>query len=199
MSNGTNPTTRRRFGLVVMTVLVASIIALAAASGWSVLAGDGELAVDLGAAAGAVAVFAFLLASVRRPPTLDVRVVPGELHVRFLGLDVLWSMRREIRIPLDHLVTVQVHRPASLWSGWWHRRLGTVIPDTIKAGWFGGRGRRELWDVRGGADVIDLRLAPPTPVSRLVLQVPDPHALAQRLTTATGDRRTPGTTREERP
>lgn len=189
MSNGTNPTTHRRSGHIVMTVLVASLIVLAVASGWSALAGDGEQAVDLGAAAAAVAVLAVLLAAVRRPPTLDVRVVPGELHVRFLGLDVLWSMRREIRIPLDHLVTVRVHRPASLWSGWWHRRLGTVIPDTIKAGWFGGRGSRELWDVRGGADVIDLWLAPPTPVARLVLQVPDPHALAQRLTTATRNQR----------
>ena len=199
MSNETGSPSRRRPGFIVMAVLVTLLVVLASASGWSALAGDGERAVDLGAAAAAVAVLAVLLAAVRRPPVLDARVVAGELAVRFHGLDVLWSLRRDIRIPLDHVVSVRVHRPASLWSGWWHRRLGTVIPATIKAGWFGGRDERELWDVRAGADVIDLRLAPPSPMSRLVLQIPDPHALARLLRTATHDVRTAQTTREEQP
>ena len=61
--------------------------------------------------------------------------------------------------------------------------LGTVIPQIIKAGWFAGPDKRELWDVRAGAEVIDLELSPPSPMSRLVLQVPDPSALALTLTT----------------
>lgn len=69
---------------------------------------------------------------------LAVRVVAGELRVRFHGWDALWSLRREVRIPVDHITSVRVHRPDSLWSGWW----------------------------------------------RLVLQVPDPNALALTLTTA---------------
>jgi hypothetical protein len=174
----------RRPGAIVMAVLVTLLVVLASASGWSALADEGERAVDLGAAAAAVAMLAVLLAAVRRPPDLEVRVVASELDVRFHGLDVLWSLRREVRIPLDHLVSVRVHRPDSLWSGWWHRRLGTVIPATIKAGWFGGRDERELWDVRAGADVVDLRLAPPAPMSRLVLQVPDPAALVRSVTAA---------------
>ena len=185
MSNETDSAPRRRAGLIVMAVLVTLLVVLGAASAWSALAGEGEGAVDLGAAAAAVAVLAVLLAAVRRPPFLEVSVTGAELDVRFHGLDVMWSLRRDVRIPLDRITSVRVHRPASLWSGWWHRRLGTVIPATIKAGWFGGRDERELWDVRAGADVIDLRLAPPSPMSRLVLQVPDPHALAQLLTTAT--------------
>jgi len=199
MSNGTNPTIRRPPGFIVMAALVTLLLVLASVSTWSALAGDGERAVDLGAAATAVAALAVLLAAVRRPPVLDVRVAPGELEVRFHGWDVLWSLRREVRIPLDHVAIVRVHRPATLWSGWWHRRLGTVIPATIKAGWFGGPDGRELWDVRAGADVIDLRLASPSPMSRLVLQVPDPQTLAQLLATATRNVRTAQTAREERP
>lgn len=199
MSNKTDSASRRRPGVIVMAVLATLLVVLASASGWSALAGEGERAVDLGAAAAAVAVLAVLVAAVRRPPALEVRVVANELDVRFHGLDVLWSLRREVRIPLDHLVSVRVHRPDSLWSGRWHRRFGTVIPATIKAGWFGGRDERELWDVRAGADVIDLRVVPPSPMARLVLQVPDPHALAQRLTTPTRTVRTAQTTRQERP
>lgn len=183
MSNELNPTIHRRPGRAVMTVLVTLVVILVTASALAALAGDGDLAVDLGAGGAAVGVLAMLLVGARRPPHLDVRVGVGDLDVRFNGWDVLWSLRRRIRIPLNHIASVRVHQPDSLWSGWWHRRLGTVVPGTIKAGWFGGHGKRELWDVRAGADVIDLQLAPPSPMSRLVLQVPDPHTLAQRLTT----------------
>ncbi|MET0916582.1 MAG: hypothetical protein ABWY81_10335 [Jiangellaceae bacterium] len=112
MSNTFTQTTPRRPGSAVMAALVTLAVVLVAASLLSGLSGAGELAVDLGAAAAAVMVLAVLLAAVRRPPNLDVRVVAGELRVRFHGWDALWSLRREVRIPVDH---------DSLWSGWWHR------------------------------------------------------------------------------
>lgn len=199
LSNEPSSTVRRRAGRAVMTVLVTLLVILVAGSALAALAGDGDRAVDLGAGGAAVGVFTMLLVGARRPPDLDVRVGVDELDVRFCGWEVLWSLRREIRIPLDHVASVRVHRPDSLWSGWWHRRLGTVVPGAIKAGWFGARGKRELWDVRAGADVIDLQLVPPSPMSRLVLQVPDPHTLAQHLTTARPSPRTADTAREERP
>jgi hypothetical protein len=98
---------------------------------------------------------------------------------------------------VDHITSVRVHRPDSLWSGWWHRRLGTDIPQTIMAGWFAGPDKRELWDVRAGAEVIDLELSSPSPMSRLVLQVPDPSALALTLTTAAPTARGAGKPRKE--
>ena len=58
MSNKTDSASRRRPGVIVMAVLVTLLVVLASASGWSALAGEGELAVDLGAAAAAVAVLA---------------------------------------------------------------------------------------------------------------------------------------------
>ena len=186
MSNETGSSSRQA-AFIVVAALVALLVALMFASAWAALAGEGERAVDRGAGAAAVAVLAVLLTAVRRPPVIDAHVVGGELDVRFHGIDVLWSLRREVRVPLDHVVSVRVDRPVSLWAGWWHRRIGIVIPATIKAGWFGGRHERELWDVRAGADVIDLELDPPSPVSRLVLQVPDPYALARLLQTATRD------------
>lgn len=197
MSTKMDVSSSHRPGFMVMTALGTLLVVLAGASIWTALTGAGEGAVDLGAAAAAVAVLALLVAAVRRPPALHARVDAGELDVRFHGWDVLWSLRREVRIPLAQITGLSVHRPESLWSGWWHRRLGTVIPGTIKAGWYGGPDGRELWDVRAGADVIDLRLAPPSPMSRLVLQVPDPHALAQLLTPTTPNASAAETTREE--
>lgn len=164
--------------------MAALAVVLGAAAVWSAAVGRGESALDLGAAGAAVAALAVLLAAVRRPPTIDVRLVADELCVRFRGWDAVWSLRREIRLPIEHVQAVRVDRPTSLWSGWWHRRLGTVLPGFIKAGWFGGRGNRELWDVRAGAEVVDLRIAPASPVSRLVLQVPDPDALARDVLAA---------------
>jgi hypothetical protein len=167
-----------------MVVLSTLVVVLGTAATWSALAGAGERAVDLAASGAAVTVLVGLVAAVRRAPTVDVRVAAGELVVRFRGWDVVWSLRREVRVPLEQVTSVRVHRPESLWSGWWHRRLGTVVPGTIKAGWFGGPDGRELWDVRAGADVVDLRLASPAPMSRLVLQVPDPAALVRSVTAA---------------
>jgi hypothetical protein len=181
MPNKPDPSTRRRPGFTAMAVLVTMLVVLLAAATWAALTSEGELALNLSAAGVGVAVLIVLLAVVRRPPVLDARVVDGELRVRFGGWDVVWTLRREIRIPLEHIRRVQVYRPENLWTGWWHRRLGTVIPGTIKAGWFRGPDERELWDVRAGADVIDIRLAHPAPMARLVLQVPDPTALADVL------------------
>jgi diacylglycerol O-acyltransferase len=184
MTDKVGPSIRRPPGDIVTAVLITVVVVLATAATWSARAGEGELALDLAAAGAALAVLALLVAAVRRPPELDIRVAAGELRVRFHGWDVLWSLRREVRIPLEQVRSVRVHRPRSLWSGWWHRRLGTVVPRTIKAGWFNGPHGRELWDVRAGADVIDVQLAPPSPITRLVLQVPDPTALARSVTAA---------------
>ena len=143
-----------------------------------------DLVLDLASGAAAVAVLVALYVVVRRPPAIDASVDGAELVVRFRGWDVVWTLRGQVRIPLGSIESVTVHRAESLWSGWWHRRLGTVIPGTIKAGWFGGSGARELWDVRAGAEVVDLRLAESSRLRRLVVQVPDPVALADSLTHA---------------
>jgi len=197
MPNEPNSRPRRKPGATVMAVLVTMLVVLLAAATWAALTGKSEPALNLSAADAAVAVLVVLLGVVRRPPVLDTRVVDGELRVRFGGWDVVWTLRREVRIPLDHIRSVRVYRPERLWPGWWHRRLGTLIPGTIKAGWFRGPDERELWDVRAGADVIDIYLDSPAPLSRLVLQVPDPTALAQRLTASASVQPSATTTRQE--
>lgn len=118
MSNELNPTIHRRPGRAVMTVLVTLVVVLVTASALAALAGDGDLAVDLGAGGAAVGVLTMLLVGARRAPNLDVRVGVGDLDVRFNGWDVLWSLRRRIRIPLNQIARVRVHQPDSLWSGW---------------------------------------------------------------------------------
>jgi hypothetical protein len=176
---------RMRFpGGVLVAVPAVLAAALAAAAISSARGGAGERALDLGIGGAALVVLALLVAAARRPPKIDVTVDDRELGVRFHGWDVVWSLRREVRIPLTQIRSVEVYRPASLWSGWWHRRLGTVVPRLIKAGWFGGAGGRELWDVRAGTDVIDIRLADASPTSRLVLQVPAPEAVAATVSAA---------------
>jgi hypothetical protein len=97
-----------------------------------------DLVLDLASGAAAVAVLVALYVVVRRPPAIDASVDAAELVVRFRGWDVVWTLRGQVRIPLGSIESVTVHRAESLWSGWWHRRLGTVIPGTIKAGWSAG-------------------------------------------------------------
>ena len=190
---------RPKPGATVMAVLIALFLALLAVAAGAALTGEGELALNLSAASVSVAVLTILLAIVRRPPVIDARVVDNELRVRFGGWDVVWTLRRELRIPLEHIRSVEVYRPESLWTGWWHRRLGTVVPGTIKAGWFRGPDQRELWDVRAGADVIDIHLGRPAPMVRLVLQVPYATALAQGLTATPPAQPGATTTRQEQP
>lgn len=52
------------------------------------------------------------------------------------------------------------------------RLPGTALPGVIRAGSYGLRPERDLWDVRNPEQVLCIELARDAPYRRLILQVP---------------------------
>ncbi|UGT42968.1 hypothetical protein LTV02_06115 [Nocardia yamanashiensis] len=65
----------------------------------------------------------------------------------------------------------------------WVRAPGTFFPGVIAAGIFRGKGRKEFWDTRFDGHAIQIDLAGAS-VTRLVVDVPDPHTALRTLTAA---------------
>ncbi len=82
-----------------------------------------------------------------------MQVNDDQLLVRFGGWDSLWTLRRQVRVPLGQIDQVTVREVGVLRPRWWWRLRGTDVPGVIRAGSFVARGGRELWDVRQAADV----------------------------------------------
>ena len=171
---------------VVLTLATASLV-LAVAAIWVVVTGHLEDGLEMGIGAVAVGGVALLAAQMSRSPRIDVETNDGVLAIRFHGWDRLWALRREVRVPLRQVERVEVRHVESMPFGWWRHR-GTFFPGVIQAGSFVTHGHRELWDVRQGADAVDVELDPSARFRRLVLEVPDPSALARQLETAAGVR-----------
>ena len=74
-----------------------------------------------------------------------------------------------------------VRRIGPLHPRWCWRLRGTDVPGVIRAGSFVASDGRELWDVRQGADAVDIELAMPARFRRIVLEVSDPAQAAERL------------------
>jgi hypothetical protein len=169
-------------------VAVAAVVAasLAVAATWAAMTDRLRLGVDLGISAIAVGAVALLVAQMSRPPHIRINVDDGQLVVSFGGWDALWMLRREVRIPLRQIEGVTVRHIDTVHARWWRRRRGTAVPGLIQAESFTARGVRELWDVRDGADVVDVQLTASAPFRRLVLEVPSPSATADMLRISAG-------------
>jgi len=163
-------------GLAAAALLVSGV--------WTMVAGQADTGIGLvsaGLAAGlALGGTALLVVQMRRTPQVDMRVNDDQLLVRFGGWDTLWTLRREVRVPLSQIRKVTVRQIGALRLRWWWRLRGTDLPGVIRAGSFMARGGRELWDVRQGAVVLDIELAESAPFRRIVLEVPDPALAAEQ-------------------
>jgi hypothetical protein len=175
---------RSTIGTVVVATVVLAVAALFVAAIWAALTGRQSLGVDLGISAAAVGTAALLVGRMSRAPDIHIRVDDDQLAVGFGGWDAVWMLRREVRMPLGEIERVTVRHLDALPARWWRRRRGTAVPGLIQAGSFTARGVRELWDVRAGADVVDIRLTMSAPFRRLVLQVPSPSSTADQLRAA---------------
>lgn len=167
---------------VVLTLgLLASVLVVLAM--WAAVTDRVDAAIDLGVAGLAAWGVAVLVAQMRQAPRISCSVTDGRLVVRFRAWDAVWTLRREVQLPAEQIAGVSVHHMDTLQSGW-RRRRGTFIPGLIQAGSFGARDSRELWDIRAGADAVDVELAAPAPFRRVVLELPDPSAAADELRAA---------------
>ena len=153
---------------------------------WALLTGQGDMGIGFGAGGLALGGVALLVVQTRRAPRVDMQVNDDKLLVRFGGWDSLWTMRREVRVPLGQIVQVTVQQVGAIRPRWWWRLRGTDVPGVIRAGSFVARCGRELWDVRQGAVAVDIELAEPARFRRMVLEVPNPELAAEQLRCSPG-------------
>jgi hypothetical protein len=109
-------------------------------------------------------------------PNVTVCVEGAEVVVRLGGLDQVFAMRSEVRVPVGSVTSVSVG-PAPRARGL--RAPGTAWPfhpGRIIAGTWRGRNGKEFHDVRGGERSLVVDLAEGSSWRRLVVEVAHPEA-----------------------
>jgi hypothetical protein len=130
----------------------------------------------------AFALIGALIALMALPPRVQVTVSEQALLVEPEGLDVFWTLRRRISIPLPLVETVHVGsrgeapRPRL-------RLPGAHFPGLIVAGSFGTRPNRTFWDVRRSDEVLVITCKPGFEYKMVILELRDPHEVVQRAHT----------------
>jgi hypothetical protein len=113
---------------------------------------------------------------------VTVDIVGQDLKVTISGWDVIWALKRSLTVPLRNVVSAEVESMAGK-PGW--KIAGTNIPRGFSAGWFRRQGKNEFWVSRQKAEAVAIRLRDEK-YARLVLQVEDPQAVADRVNAAIG-------------
>jgi hypothetical protein len=117
--------------------------------------------------------------------SVDVRVDGEHLVVRLSGLPMVLAFRRVLRVPVDHVRGVVVQSRDRLPSiGVYFP--GIAVPGVLYAGAFGLGDDRSFWHVRRADLLLRIECRPGAEFRRLVLEVPDPTAIAGRLRPALG-------------
>jgi hypothetical protein len=115
-----------------------------------------------------------------RAPGIDVDVVGDVLVVRMHGLEMLLGCRRTLRIPAEQVRGVAVqHRDRLPSVGL--QFPGLAVPGVLYAGSFGLGDDRSFWNVRRAEFVLRVECRSDAKFRRIILQVPDPSAVARRL------------------
>jgi hypothetical protein len=112
--------------------------------------------------------------------TVDIK--GQDLKLTISGWDVAWALSHGLTIPLAHVVGAEVESVAGK-PGW--KIAGTGIPRGFSAGWFRKQGKNEFWVARQTAEAVSIRLRDEK-YARLVLQVDNPQAVADRVNAAIG-------------
>lgn len=126
-----------------------------------------------------------LLVGTRHASPIDVAVVNDRLVVRISGKDALYALSRGMTIPLSGIQGVAV-APRRKVPATGLRLPGTGVPGVLRAGSFGTGARRDFWLVRRAEEVLVVELQPGQPYRRLVLEVPDAHAVSLGISPLTG-------------
>lgn len=126
-----------------------------------------------------------LLVGTRRASPIDVAVVNGNLVVRISGKDALYALSRGMTIPLSSIQGVAV-APKEKIPATGLRLPGTGVPGVLRAGSYGTGANRDFWLVRRAEQVLVIALQPGEPYRRIILEVPDPHAVSLAIRPSTG-------------
>jgi hypothetical protein len=120
---------------------------------------------------------------IRKPatsPAVDIEMIGDELVIRMRGFDMLMACRRILRVPVGHVRGVAVQHRDRLPPIGVHFP-GIALPGVLFAGSFGLGEERSFWHVRRADLLLRVECHAQAEFRRVVLQVPDPSALAKRL------------------
>jgi hypothetical protein len=114
----------------------------------------------------------------------SVSVERDRLDVRLTGADRFWALSGGIRLPLDRVRAARVAPRADAKRDCPNLRLpGSYWPGRLHAGSYGLGDKRQLWCVHRAQQVLVLELSG-RPYARVVLELPDPQAAADRVNAA---------------
>lgn len=114
-----------------------------------------------------------------------VEIQGAELVVVPRGLDKLWALTNEIRVPLS-LVRGATYDPGVVGEPKGVRAPGLNTLGKKVSATYRKDGERHFWNVTGAADVLVVELDPTFKYRRLILSVDDPVGLEQEINQAIG-------------
>ncbi|WP_257160569.1 hypothetical protein [Corynebacterium cystitidis] len=110
----------------------------------------------------------------------NVEIQGEELIVTPRGLDKLWSLTNEVRVPLS-LVRGATHDPGIVKEPKGLRAPGlNTLGKKVSATYHKDQ-ERHFWNVTGAADVLVIEVDPSFKYSRLILSVDDPVGLEREI------------------
>ena len=117
------------------------------------------------------------------PARVEVTVEGDAVVVTPRGFDALLCLRGRIVVPLAAVAMVRVvPRREAPRTGL--RRPGTAVPGLVLAGSYGSGEQRTFWDVRRAERVLVVSCRLGSEYKALVVEVPEPDAVAERLNAA---------------
>lgn len=123
----------------------------------------------LGAVLVVVALPVLVYLSVRTGDLARVQVADGAVIVRARGLNRLWALKTEVRVPLSEVSAVRLGvARRSVPSGF--RVPGTYVPGLIQAGTYRRSGEKSFWLV-GRTSTVTVIECRGGPFDRIVLQL----------------------------
>jgi hypothetical protein len=112
---------------------------------------------------------------------VKLNIKDKKLHIKLNPLEMAFSHRGSIEVPLDHIASVSTKRPH--WE-WQVRAPGTHLPFVIKAGTYHGRQSKEFWQTTAGRPFLTIKLQD-WDYDRIVITLSNAHAWAERINQAT--------------
>lgn len=116
------------------------------------------------------AFFLLVYVSVRGDRYVDIAIESGTVVVRMRGAMRLWAFRKELRIPLDRIESVEVHsryRVPLLRVG------GTYLPGLLVAGRYRSKGEWVFLAMHPRREALEIVVAPGAKFRRVVLRPKD--------------------------
>lgn len=118
----------------------------------------------------------------------NVTVTTKSLVVEPVGLSKLWSFRRRLQVPLEHVRGATFDPGVKDEPKGW-RAPGLRLPGKL-SGTFRSSGRTQFWNISGYGRTVVVTLDPTEKFDRLVLTVDDPNHVVTAINDAVGAQRT---------